>query len=102
LGIIAGLLILQHPIWAPFVVGGTLIIILGIQGIIYGIISLVEAFRGAGWGIGILGAISIIFGIILLANVWIATFSLPWVLGVFGLVGGVIAIVQAFRQRGAM
>ena len=50
LGILAGLIVLQHPLWSPLVIGATLIIILGVQGLIVGVIGLVQAFRGAGWG----------------------------------------------------
>jgi len=99
LGIIAGIIVLQHPVWSPFVVGATLIIILGIQGIIYGGIGLFQAFKGAGWGVGILGAVSILFGIYLLANLQAATLVLPWVVGVLAIVGGIAAIVVAFRIR---
>lgn len=99
LGIIAGIIVLDNPIWSPLVVGSVLIIILGIQGIVYGAVGVFQAFKGAGWGAAILGAISILFGIILLSNIWIATFSLPWVLGIFGIVGGIMAIVSAFRLR---
>ena len=99
LGIIAGILVLQNPLWSTVIVGATLIIVLGIQGLIYGGIGIWQAFKGAGWGTGILGAISVIFGIILLANVWVAAFALPWVLGIFSLIGGIAAIVIAFRQR---
>jgi uncharacterized membrane protein HdeD (DUF308 family) len=81
------------------VVGATLIIILGIQGLIYGGVSIYQAFKGAGWGVGILGVVSVIFGIYLLANIGASTFVLPWVLGILAIVGGVIAIVMAFRQR---
>ena len=100
LGIIAGFLVIQHPLWSTVVVGATLIIILGIQGLIYGGVSVYQAFKGAGWGVGILGAVSIIFGIYLLANIGASTFVLPWVLGIFAIVGGIAAIVMAFRQRG--
>ena len=99
LGIFAGIVVIRHPVWAPMVVGSALVIVLGIQGIIIGIISIVQAFKGAGWGAGILGAISIIIGLILLANVWLFTFSLPWVLGILSIVGGIVAIVAAFRLR---
>jgi uncharacterized membrane protein HdeD (DUF308 family) len=81
------------------VVGATLIIILGIQGIIYGGIGLFQAFKGAGWGVGILGAVSILFGIYLLANLQAATLVLPWVVSVLAIVGGIAAIVVAFRIR---
>lgn len=99
LGIVAGIIILQHPLWSPLVVGATLVIVLGIQGIILGIFQLIMALQGGGWGLAILGVVSIIFGIVLLTNVFVATVSLPWVLGIFAIVGGIIAIFQAFRQR---
>ena len=76
-----------------------LVIVLGIEGLIIGIINLIQAFKGGGWGVGILGALSILFGLILLANVLLATFSVPWVLGVLGIVGGVIAIIYSFRLK---
>jgi uncharacterized membrane protein HdeD (DUF308 family) len=99
LGIIAGIIVVQHPLWSPVVVGSTLVILLGIQGIIYGGVGVFQAFKGAGWGAGILGAISILFGIYLLANIGAATLVLPWVVGVLALVGGVAAIVMAFRVK---
>jgi uncharacterized membrane protein HdeD (DUF308 family) len=99
LGVVAGLLILQHPLWSPFVVAGTLVIILGIQGIIFGVIGLVQAFMGGGWGVGILGALSIVLGLFLLANVWATALATPWVVGAFAVIGGIAAIVQAFRMR---
>ena len=79
--------------------GATLVIILGIQGILLGIMQLIMALQGGGWGLAILGVISIIIGAILLFNVWIATISLPWVIGIFAIIGGIIAVIQAFRER---
>ena len=99
IGILAGIIIIQHPLWAGRLVPFVLVIILGIQGIIVGIINLIQAFKGAGWGIGILGALSIIFGILILANAWIASVVFIWVLGIFGIVGGIFALVMAFRLR---
>lgn len=99
LGILAGIFVLQYPVWSPVVILSTMVIILGIQGIIYGGIGLFQAFKGAGWGAGILGAVSIAFGIYLLANIGAATLALPWVMGILAIVGGVAAIVMAFRLR---
>ena len=99
LGIIAGILVLQNPLWSSVIVGATLIIVLGIQGLIYGGIGIWQAFKGAGWGTGILGVISVIFGIILLTTIKASPFALPWVLGIFSLISGIAAIVIAFRQR---
>ena len=99
LGILAGIIVLNHPLWSPLVVGGTLVIILGIQGIIFGVVGLIQAFKGAGWGAGVLGGVSILFGLMFLFNVWAFTFSLPWAIGLLALVGGVVAIVGAFRLK---
>lgn len=99
LGIIAGILILQHPIWATVLVPTTLVLMMGFFGIVIGIISLIRAFQGAGWGTGVLGVLSILFGLVLVANPLLAALGLPWVLGIFGIVGGIAAIVMAFRLR---
>jgi len=99
LGILAGIFVLQYPVWSPVVILSTMVIILGIQGIIYGGIGLFQAFKGAGWGAGILGAVSIAFGIYLLANIGAATLALPWVMGILAIVGGVAAVVMAFRLK---
>lgn len=99
LGILAGIVVIQHPLWSTALVTSTVVIILGIQGLFIGAINIVRAFRGAGLGVGVLGALSIVFGIILLANTLIAAATLPVVLGIFGIVGGILAIITAFRMR---
>jgi len=99
-GIIAGVIILRHPLWSTLLVPSTLVILLGLLGITIGIIKLIQAFQGGGWGAGVLGVLSIILGIILLGNLLIATLSLPLVLGIFAIVGGILALVGAFRLKG--
>jgi uncharacterized membrane protein HdeD (DUF308 family) len=99
LGILAGIVVLQHPVWSSVLVPAIYVIILGIQGLIQGGVNLVMAFRGEGWGIGILGALSIVFGLVLLFNVWIGVAVLPFVLGAVGIVGGGAAIAIAFAMR---
>jgi len=99
LGIIAGIIVIQHPLWSTAVLTSTVILILGLTGLVIGIISLVQAIQGAGWGTGILGIISIVLGLVLLANYWELAFSLPITLGVLSIVGGIAAIFGAFRVR---
>lgn len=100
LAIIAGLIVIRHPLWSTAVLADTVIIVLGITGIVIGAISLYQAFKGAGWGTGVLGVISILLGLVLLANAWVLKFSLPVTLGVLAIVGGIAAIFGAFRARG--
>ena len=82
-------------------VGVTIAWVIGFLGVMYGIIMLIQAFRGGGWGAGILGVLTIIFGIIILSNpVWTAL-GLPFVMGIWLLIGGIALIIAAFRMRSA-
>src|SRR5215212_467322 len=99
LGILAGIVVLQHPVWSSVLVPAIYVIILGIQALISGGVSLVLAFSGGGWGAAILGALSIVFGLVLLFNVWIGIAVLPFILGAVGIVGGGAAIAVAFAMR---
>ncbi|OLC59183.1 MAG: hypothetical protein AUH89_06450 [Ktedonobacter sp. 13_1_40CM_4_52_4] len=101
LGIIAGLVVLRHPMYATILVGAVLVIVVGVEGLIMGIVGLFQAFSGAGWGAGILAALSIIISIILLANVWLVTYYLPYVIAIFLIIGGISAIFFSFRLRRA-
>jgi uncharacterized membrane protein HdeD (DUF308 family) len=103
LGILAGIFVMRHPIASAIAIPAILVLLLGIQGLIVGGISLVLAFKGGGWSAGILGALSIFFGIILIANYaslgTVLTFI--WIVAILALVGGIVQIIQAFRMRSA-
>jgi uncharacterized membrane protein HdeD (DUF308 family) len=100
LGILAGLLIIRHPIWAGFLVPASLVWVLGLFGIIIGIVALIRAFQGAGWAVGILGVISLILGIILLgANMGVAIATVIVVGALWAIAGGIAAIAYSFRLR---
>lgn len=99
LGIIAGLLVLQHPLWSAILVPTVVVIYLGIYGIVIGVIHLAEAARGGGWGIGVLGVLGIALGALLLLSPLAAALALPWVLGVLALAGGILAIAGSFSIR---
>ncbi len=99
LGIVAGVLILQHPATAAVAVGAALVLWLGLLGLMIGIVQIIRGITGEGWGVLILGIISVILGIILLANFWGVTISLPWSLGILSLIGGAVAIWHSFGAR---
>jgi uncharacterized membrane protein HdeD (DUF308 family) len=103
LGILAGIVVMRHPIASAVQIPMFLVLLLGIQGVVVGIISLVLAFKGGGWGAGILGVISIIFGVLLIlnfANLGTAL-TFVWIVGIFAIVSGIAQAVQAFQQRSA-
>ncbi len=101
LSIIAGLVILRYPVISALTIPTVFILLLGIQGLIVGIISLVMAFKGGGWGAGILGALSILFGLILMANFTSPglVVGLVWFAAFLALIAGIVQIFMAFRQR---
>ena len=102
LGILAGLAVINNPLWSTIFIPTFLVIMLGVQGIIGGIIGLVEGFRGGvRWGAVIVGAIGIIFGIILLGSPFMAAAVLPFVIGTFAIIGGILSIIFSFQMRSA-
>ena len=101
ISILAGWFILTNLFVGTFALLWIYVIIIAVQGIILGIIELVQAFQGAGWGRGVLGGLSIVFGLLLLAWNYKVVFVLPWVFGVFAVVGGLAAIFASFALRKA-
>jgi uncharacterized membrane protein HdeD (DUF308 family) len=103
ISIAAGAYILSYPIASGLALPKIFALVLGIWGLMYGIILLIMAFSGGGWGAGILGVLGIIFGLALIIN-YTATgmgISMVWSAAVLGVIGGIALIVQAFRQRTA-
>lgn len=95
IGVLAGISVIQHPVWSAVFLPTVLVVILGIQGIFHGIAYIVEAIRGLGWGTAILGVLSILFGIILLSSPLFAAVWLVLFLGVASLVGGIFSVGYA-------
>ncbi len=101
--ILAGAYILMYPVAAAVVLPRVFTLVLGIWGLIYGVVLLILAFQGGGWGAGVLGVLALILGIALIAN-WASPgigLAFIWAAAVSLLIGGVILIVRAFQQRPA-
>jgi uncharacterized membrane protein HdeD (DUF308 family) len=99
LSILAGLLVLDHPLWSALMVPTVLVFIVGFLSILQGAAGLVVAFQGGGWSVGTLAVLGILFGLLLVIYPVIGVATLPFVLGFFMLVGGIGAVVQALRMR---
>jgi uncharacterized membrane protein HdeD (DUF308 family) len=102
LGVLCGLAIVRNPLWAAVLVPATLVWLLGVFGIVIGIVSLVQAFRGDGWGSGVLGALSVILGLVLLfGNTLVAATVLVWTIAGIAVIGGIVAVFMSFQIKGA-
>ena len=101
LGILAGVAVLAYPLYSAAVVGTALVVGVAIAALVMGVVSLVQAFSGAGWGAGILGALSILIGVILFAHMFVAVVVLPFILAACMIIGGIVAIFFSFSMRKA-
>jgi uncharacterized membrane protein HdeD (DUF308 family) len=103
ISILAGGSILMYPLAAAITLPQIFVLVLGIWALMEGIILLIMAFRGGGWGAGILAVISIVLGIILMGSYGnLGTgLAMIWAASIWALIGGVIMVVRAFQQRKA-
>jgi len=103
ISVIAGSYILMYPIASALALPRIFVLVLGFWGLMNGVVLLIMAFRGGGWGAGILGVLEIVFGILLVANYAALGMGLTflWTAAWFGVIGGIVLIVQAFRMQGA-
>lgn len=99
IGIAAGVVILRNPLMSTFAVPVIFTWILGFYAILAGIVMLVQAFKGGGWGIGVMAVIGILIGIFLLGNTIIGAQMVVWLSAATLIIGGIIAVFFAFRAR---
>ena len=100
-GIFAGILVLRHPLLAAFTVPTVIVIVLGVQALIMGVLEIIGEFTGGGIGSFILGVIYVLAGLLLLSSPLGAALALPLVFGVLLLIQGVACVILAFRVRAA-
>lgn len=99
LGILAGIIVLRHPLFSAIVLPTAIVVWLGILGVIIGVVGIIGAFTGGGLGSFIFGVINLIIGVILLGAPIPAAMAVPLVFGVLLLIQGVILIFYAFKVR---
>jgi len=99
INILAGIVILVHPLYAALFALGFAVIFIGFWAIFIGVSHLYHAFTQKDAGNAILGIVSLIFGILLLANTLIASVLLPYVIGGFAIVMGLCSIFVSFTAK---
>ncbi len=98
-GILAGLFVVNHPLLAALAVPATLVIILGIDGLVMGVFEMMRGIKGGGIGAFLLGGVNILIGLLLLARPLAAALVVPFVFGVILFVQGVGLVFLALRNR---
>jgi uncharacterized membrane protein HdeD (DUF308 family) len=101
IGILAGMAIVAHPLWSSILVPTTLVIVIGIFGIVNGILVMIQSWGVRRWSGVILGLVGALLGLVLVANPLIGAATLPFVLGLFAIIGGVMSIAMAWFERRA-
>jgi uncharacterized membrane protein HdeD (DUF308 family) len=101
IGVLAGIAVLRHPVIAAIMIPTVLVIVLGVQGLVMGILEIIEGFKGGGAWSFILGVINIFVGLLLLGRPVAAALAVPLVLGILLLVEGLCLLIWAFRVRSA-
>jgi uncharacterized membrane protein HdeD (DUF308 family) len=101
IGILAGIAVIQHPMWATILVPSTLILVVGIFGIVSGILGIIHSWSARSWTGVALGAFGALLGLILVMNPVIGAATLPFVVGIFALIGGLMSLVAAWSERQA-
>ena len=66
LGIVAGIVVLNHPVLTALALPTTVVIYLGVVSLVMGVVGIIGGFSGGGIGSFILGIVSLIIGILLL------------------------------------
>jgi uncharacterized membrane protein HdeD (DUF308 family) len=100
-GILAGLLVLRHPLFAALTVPATIVIVLGVQGFIMGALDIIGGFTGGGFWSFFIGIINIVIAALLLGSPLIAALAVPVVFGALMLIQGVGLIILALRVKAA-
>ena len=100
-GIFAGLVVLHHPLLAALTVPAVIVIVLGVEGLIMGVLDIIGGFTGGGIGSFLLGVVNFIIGLLLLGAPLMAALAVPLVFGVLLLIQGIVLIVLALRVRTA-
>jgi len=98
-GIVAGIIVLNHPLFAAVVLPTALVVWLGVLGIIIGVLAIIGGFTGGGIGSFIFGVINFVIGLILLGSPMVAALAVPLVFGILLLIQGVVLIIWSFRVK---
>jgi uncharacterized membrane protein HdeD (DUF308 family) len=103
LSILAGLVILLHPMLSAVFTTTFLAYFVGFMILISGISSIVTGFQlrktSGEWMMILGGILAVLLGVLLLFNPILSAMMLVFMLGAFSIVGGIVLIILSFRIR---
>jgi uncharacterized membrane protein HdeD (DUF308 family) len=99
LGVVAGLLIVRHPVWAVYVVPTTLVWVLAAFGVVIGLSDILRGVAGAGWAAFLFGVLSLLLGVLLFVRPDLGLVLVIWLASAFLIADGAMAIGLAFALR---
>jgi uncharacterized membrane protein HdeD (DUF308 family) len=97
--VIAGIIVLKHPLFAAIVLPTALVVWLGVLGLVIGVFAVIGAFTGGGIGSFIFGVINLLIGLLLLGSPVAAALAVPLVFGILLLIQGVALIIWGFKVK---
>jgi uncharacterized membrane protein HdeD (DUF308 family) len=98
-GILAGLVLIRHPLWSAAVGTSILVWVVGALGLLFGAIGIVRSFMGGGWGMALSSVLSIVLGLLLIFHTATTVVVLVYAAAIAAIIGGVIAIISAIMIR---
>jgi len=99
IGILAGLVLIRHPLWSAAIGTSILVWVVGILGLIMGVVWIISGIAGGGWGMAIAGVLGILLGLLLLFHTATTVTVLIYTAGVLLVVGGIVEILGAIMLR---
>ena len=98
LGILAGIVIINYPLFSALFIPATLVTIAAILAIGFGVLRLYWALK-EGWSSAIAGVLNIILGLLILGHPMLGIITLVYVAAILSIVGGVATIYLAIKMR---
>lgn len=99
LGILAGLVLIRHPLWSAAIGASFLVWIVGTLGLLIGAVGIFRAITGGGWGMAIGAALSILLGLLLIFHTGATIVVLVYTAGLLALIGGIVGVIGAIALR---
>jgi uncharacterized membrane protein HdeD (DUF308 family) len=100
LGIVAGVVIMVHPIVGTLVTVAFGFYLLAFAVIVTGLINMVGGFKKTlSWGASLLGLVQVILGIFLVTHPLVGMLAYVPTLGIVAIAGGIVIIAGAFKVK---